>query len=215
VCVDAPTCAKTCGLITASCVSTNRQFTNLAQCLQVCPAWPVGTAADTAGDTLGCRQYHAGVANSSATNADAHCAHTGQSPVGICGTNCQAFCDQSIATCGTSGTNSQFASLAACTTACAQWSAGVSGATAGDSLACRLYHVTVAGGSAALATAHCSHTGTSGGGVCVATTTSTATTASTAMTSSTGSTTGISGASSAAAASGLLVAALAIVVLSL
>lgn len=53
----------------------------------------------------------------------------------------------------------------ACLAQCAQWPVGTEGATDGDSLACRLYHVGVA--NMADANVHCPHASPNGGGVCV------------------------------------------------
>jgi hypothetical protein len=76
---------------------------------------------------------------------------------------CQAYCDLAAANC--TGENTiDFVDLT-CLEACAMWDAGVEGATDGDTLACRTYHV---GGPAAGDPAtHCPHAGPDGGGVCV------------------------------------------------
>ena len=53
----------------------------------------------------------------------------------------------------------------ACLDQCAQWPVGDAGAIDGDSLGCRLYHVTVASTTEPLT--HCPHAGPNGAGVCV------------------------------------------------
>lgn len=53
----------------------------------------------------------------------------------------------------------------ACLDQCSQWPVGEAGAVDGDSLGCRLYHVTVASTTEPLT--HCPHAGPSGAGVCV------------------------------------------------
>src|ERR1035437_5528950 len=55
-------CTAYCTSIMGACTGANQQFTGMDQCVNSCKAFPVGTAADTAGHTLGCRTYHAGAA---------------------------------------------------------------------------------------------------------------------------------------------------------
>ena len=45
--------------------------------------------SDQAGNTLGCRNYHAEMAK---TDATTHCVHAGPSGGGVCGTPCEGFC---------------------------------------------------------------------------------------------------------------------------
>jgi len=59
---------------------------------------------------------------------------------------------------------SAYQNTAACLAQCGQWPLGEINATGGDSLGCRLYHVTVASGSEP--NVHCPHAGPSGDGVC-------------------------------------------------
>ena len=56
-------CASYCGLVTTNCTGDNAQFEDSADCLAFCAGagWTVGTVDDTAGATLGCHIYHAGV----------------------------------------------------------------------------------------------------------------------------------------------------------
>ena len=51
-----------------------------------------------------------------------------------------------------------------CATDAATWPAGTPGATSGDSLSCRLYHLGVA---VVMPDDHCAHADADGGGVCV------------------------------------------------
>ncbi|MEX1364950.1 MAG: hypothetical protein AB1Z98_17610 [Nannocystaceae bacterium] len=60
---------------------------------------------------------------------------------------------------------SEYANAQHCLDHCAQWPLGEGGATAGDSLGCRTYHVTVA--SSTDPELHCPHSGPSGMHVCV------------------------------------------------
>jgi hypothetical protein len=148
----APTCAEYCGLIQAACTGANGQYASEAICLASCEAFDVGTAADTSGNTLGCRIYHATAA---AGGPDVHCTHAGPGGDGACGNNCEGFC--AIAQDACTGDNAQYADEAACLAECSGFPADTkynTNQTAGDSLACRLYHLTVAATDPAV---HCSH----------------------------------------------------------
>src|SRR5512140_1227584 len=55
-------CTKYCTDITANCTGANMQYANMDSCMGSCMGLPVGAAADTKGNTMGCRIYHAGAA---------------------------------------------------------------------------------------------------------------------------------------------------------
>ncbi len=81
------TCAGLCAQVTSVCTGANLQYTDMATCVSECTAamWPVGTEADTSGNTLGCRIYHSIVAGSNgATSAMTHCPHTSLFGGGVC-----------------------------------------------------------------------------------------------------------------------------------
>jgi hypothetical protein len=82
---------------------------------------------------------------------------------------CAAYCTTLTTNC--TATNTQFADATACNTYCVRartapefWSAGIAGATSGNSLACRTYH----GGAPAVAdpVLHCPHAGPTGANTC-------------------------------------------------
>jgi hypothetical protein len=143
-------CAKYCTDIMANCADMNAQYSSSEACMATCKTFPAGTAADTSGNTAGCRTYHAGAAK---MDPPLHCPHAGPSGDGACGMDCEGFCSVVVATCPT-----EYKDAASCATACAgikndvDYSAAV---TSGDSLSCRLYHATVATTDPAT---HCPHT---------------------------------------------------------
>ena len=49
--------------------------------MDACKMWYAGTDADTAGDTIGCRTYHAGAALGDPVT---HCPHASPSGGGVC-----------------------------------------------------------------------------------------------------------------------------------
>jgi hypothetical protein len=125
----------------------------MGTCLAVCATIPLGTAADTSGNTVGCR---ASRANAAAANPTAQCPQAGPGGAGTCGSNCQGFCQIVVASC--TGANQQYASSAACMTACAGFTDNVAfnaSVQTGNTLACRLYHSTETTQDPAT---HCPHT---------------------------------------------------------
>ena len=166
---EPPTCAYYCSLVGAACVGENAQYASDEACLEYCETWaalPAGTSADTAGNTVGCRTYHADVAADGAP--EVHCPHAGPSGGDVCGSWCDVYCDLASANC--TGTNALYADAAACDAACGGFATdGPPGALIGDDVQCRIYHLGVAGSDgAASAAVHCPHGAVDGGGVCVA-----------------------------------------------
>lgn len=132
-------CKSYCETITGNCTSANAQYASLQQCQSTCVAFTVGDESDRDGNTLGCRVYHADAA---ASDPGMHCTHAGPGGAGQCGSNCEGFCAVAASACA--GT---FADAAACMSACAGYDPGEpydAGDKAGDSFACRMYHLTVA-----------------------------------------------------------------------
>ena len=91
------TCDTYCDLITANCRSSDAgdggnfaQYDNRGECMSTCnaatsgaaPAWRLGSYG-VAGNTLGCRIYHADNAQSGAIPS-VHCQHAGEIPTAIC-----------------------------------------------------------------------------------------------------------------------------------
>jgi hypothetical protein len=176
-------CPTYCANIKANCTGLNTQYFDDTHCMATCAKFPLGASTDTSGNTLGCRIYHAN--NAKVTSMpDVHCPHAGPggaaisnaaTPPAVCGDACTNFCTLEIAACGLSGAaaTGQYASMTACMTACGGMNTGFDkthlynydpsktpvAAPTGDSLACRLYHVTNAIQGTTQATTHCPHTG--------------------------------------------------------
>lgn len=81
VAVDPPACATYCTTYLANCKDDLNAYTDEPDCLAQCAAWYPGTKEDTAGDTVGCRDYHAGAAMA---DAMLHCPHAGPGGGGVC-----------------------------------------------------------------------------------------------------------------------------------
>ena len=163
----ATACSDYCDKITANCTGANAQYSSKGDCVSACQnklAWPAGTSANT-GNTLSCRDYHAGLAGMNAGAATTHCPHAGPTSDGnMCGTLCENYCYLAAKNC--TGSNKLFETDAACMTACAGFATnGTYGATMGNTLQCRLYHVNVARDAA---NTHCPHSGVTPTAFCVA-----------------------------------------------
>jgi len=187
-------CEAYCNQINQSCaVRLNAaQYVSNQACMDYCNnnlfSNFLGAWNDTAGDSVGCRVYHADAAQ--ALNAAIHCTHAGPSGANTCGLWCDVYCDLVQQNCGSAGSNSQYATASACQTACASMAtSGSPGDTSGNTVQCRIYHAGVAGNPSSNAAVHCPHAGASGGGVCGTGTGSTATGAGTAGTTKSGAST--------------------------
>ncbi len=147
-----PSCSDYCTAIMKNCTGsdgssgggapdatkTHQQYSALANCMSACMAFPVGTLADTSGNTLGCRLYHAKAA---ATDATLHCPHAGPGGDGVCGKACDGYCQLVDKFCV--GTAKIYSDDAACHARCAATTDDVRfnvGTQDGNHVACLLYH---------------------------------------------------------------------------
>jgi hypothetical protein len=135
-------CDTYCAMIAASCTGQNQQYASTATCLATCAALPPGMPADLTGNSVGCRTYHATAAK---MDPDTHCVHAGPSGDGVCGDPCESFCTIVQAAC--TGGSAVYPTAKECMFECTMFPNSEpydASDTAGDSLACRLYHATVA-----------------------------------------------------------------------
>jgi hypothetical protein len=176
-----------CDTIMANCTGANAQYPSMAQCLATAAGFTLGAAStEMAGDTLGCRIYHAQnamVVNDPVT----HCPHAGpagakvDAAAGVCSvTPCEAFCNLNAKTCGTdaapiTGVTNRYASVDACKTACGTFSKVVQYTLPvpnANTMACRVFHLTNAAlykaePNVGMQNTHCGHTLATPTGVCV------------------------------------------------
>lgn len=160
-------CTSYCTEIMGNCTEANAQFTDMATCMGTCKGYPVGALADTSGDTLGCRIYHAGAAGKVAANQLIHCPHAGitggdkdpMGTAGTCGEPCDAFCAVALVVCA--GQPLEYADTSACMTECKTFKADTASYSTADAanndMGCRMYHLTAASAGAAAAMTHCAH----------------------------------------------------------
>jgi hypothetical protein len=151
-------CNSYCTAILGACTSANAQYSSMANCVDSCGHFDVGTSPATTGNTLACRVYHTGVAR---MNPNTHCIHAGPSGGGVCGTSCEGFCKLAVPVCPTQYQTAQ------CPGACAGFATTPpysSNVSTGDSFACRMYHLTEAATDSAT---HCGHTGVTATAFCM------------------------------------------------
>ena len=155
-------CDAYCDQAMANCMGENTIYPDRASCEAACAAMPAGAWNDRGGNSASCRAYHASFP--AAGDAATHCPHAGiSSDSGICGTPCDAYCDQAMANC--MGANELYSDRSACEAACSGFPTGTWNDTGADSAHCRAYHASFpAAGDPAT---HCPHAGVSGDGVCV------------------------------------------------
>lgn len=148
-----PACMNYCTELMAACSGANLQYSSLESCLGVCGTFPQGMVGDVTGNSLACRLYHTGAA---AEDADTHCVHAGPGGADFCGTNCESFCAIATSICPTEHPTNE-----GCLAQCAGYSDAEkydASDVNGDTLACRLYHLTVAAVDDQMALVHCPHT---------------------------------------------------------
>ncbi|NUP04560.1 MAG: hypothetical protein HOW73_00685 [Polyangiaceae bacterium] len=169
----AATCDAYCTTITEGCVAANAQYASKEACVAECAAFPQGDAGAMSGNSLECRAYHASVA-AGGTDPAIHCVHAGPlggGPVAMAGcvdemNVCNAFCQIAEEVCGDIDGYYEFTSFDDCKTKCGTIDNTTADfnidETSGDTLACRMYHLSVA----ATDETHCAHLGTEvmGGG---------------------------------------------------
>lgn len=124
-----------------------QQYSDMDDCMNSCQAFPVGTASDTTGDTLGCRDAYAKKAATNAAMAALHCTHAGPGGDGVCGDNCTGYCDIAMMYCTDANSAKLYDTRVACTADCARRMTDMKLDTGsgprtdmGNEVACLLYH---------------------------------------------------------------------------
>jgi hypothetical protein len=151
---DPLSCEAYCAAVAVACTGENLQYRSTAACLGLCQTWPVGTLADTTGDTLGCRINQTTVAGNTGERSD--CAGAGPGGNGICGTNCASFCASLAIVCPTDYDGSAADCMTDCgrLPSCGDYHVDPAQDPDDDTVQCRLFHLTSATQSA---TTHCPH----------------------------------------------------------
>lgn len=150
VAVEAPppetACEEYCRVVGENCVEDDEQYASLAACLAVCAVLDPGRRGDMLGNTVQCRLGRAELAATTGEPGD-YCFSAGPGGAGVCGDDCEGFCAVMAAKCDQMGPFEQ------CLSTCDDVP-DLSGAPtniaynttiqSGDSLQCRLFHVSAA-----------------------------------------------------------------------
>ena len=149
-------CDRYCATIAESCSGENEQFASPAACLAVCEKLPPGAPGDFAGNTIECRLARAELARATGEPQN-YCFSAGPGGAGVCGDDCEGFCAIMAETC------MQMGSFDECLPECLEVP-NLSGPPDnltyetslqdGDSVQCRLFHVSAA---TLDASTHCVH----------------------------------------------------------
>lgn len=146
-------CEMYCSAMMAACGGVNAQYTSVESCIGACGGMPPGNPGETSGNSLSCRIYHAGMAS---IDPVVHCVHAGPSGAGACGQNCEGFCAIANSICP-----AEHPTVDQCLGNCEVFPDTEPYNTedaAGDTLACRIYHLMIAATSPGDAEVHCGHT---------------------------------------------------------
>lgn len=150
-------CASYCGAIQARCTDTLARYGTMEECVASCTLLPVGALGEMAGHTLGCRIYHTEAAGE---DAEAHCEHAGPGGGLMCGASpCEGFCSMAPATCPGQWSANTCMNQCGNLTSTPPFSIN----SAGDTVECRLYHLTAATVDPGT---HCAHTARNGNPIC-------------------------------------------------
>ncbi len=149
-------CARYCDLVAANCSGVNQQYASPAACRAVCDLLDPGRPGDLSGNTVSCRLRQAELAASTGEPLN-YCFSAGPGGAGSCGTDCEGYCSVMSAQC------EQLGPEETCLRACAdvpdlsrppQSSKYNTTQQTGNSLQCRLYHVSAASLDPVI---HCAH----------------------------------------------------------
>ena len=148
-----PSCEDYCNIEMVACDGNLAQYESMEQCLTTCGALDPGRNDDTAGNTVGCRRYHA---YNSSVSPSGHCFHSGPTGDGHCGDHgriadghtgpCESYCALLPQACQAEF-DSEFGTAEKCMEACvelpeADYDSGYTIAKAAEStgLHCRVLH---------------------------------------------------------------------------
>lgn len=153
-------CGAYCNAVMANCTAQFQQYRDQTTCLAVCSHLPLGTAGEDTGDTVACRLTHAQAVTGTG-EPGTECPVAGPGGSGVCGSNCDGYCTLMHTICA-----DKFATIPDCETACSGvpdlggYNSSIEG---GNSIQCRLYHVSAA---SLVPSTHCPHA--AGEAICVA-----------------------------------------------
>jgi hypothetical protein len=96
-----PKCQDYCTKIGNLCTTPNSAYADITTCLGICRLFPPGEAIEKTGNTLACRLNQLNnqlITGEPSTLADT-CANAGPGGAGVCGSNCESYCQLYQAAC--------------------------------------------------------------------------------------------------------------------
>jgi len=154
---DPLSCESYCVAVQAGCTGEFAQYQTREVCLSTCALLPLGTAADTSGNTVGCRLHNVQLATDTGERGD-HCPIAGPAGGASCGDRCQNFCSVFVPSCiGLSAVADTESCLAFCASSIdhPEWNPLVpEELDHDDSIQCRIWHLANAAQSPDI---HCGH----------------------------------------------------------
>jgi hypothetical protein len=156
-----PACTEYCNTVMANCTDANAQYVSLPVCLADCSHFPLEGPDKNFGNSVQCRQYEATLAGTSGEPDDS-CSAAGPDGDPVCGSACDSYCGLIMPICPTA-----FGSSAECLHDCKSMVDLGSYNTSdqrGDTLQCRIFHVSAATQSPS---SHCPHAGAESTRYCV------------------------------------------------
>ncbi|HMJ51831.1 MAG TPA: hypothetical protein VK540_07130 [Polyangiaceae bacterium] len=152
---DSPQCIAYCDKVITACTGQFAVYSDRDACLGVCRQLPLGD--EPFDNTVACRSRQADFAVSTQEPRD-HCPAAGPGGDGLCGKNCEAWCLLLEKTCP-----KEFGAMSSCPRACAALkdtgSFSLDADHTGDTIQCRLEHVSNASARPAAPATHCRHAG--------------------------------------------------------
>ncbi|HTV22326.1 MAG TPA: hypothetical protein VMG12_26745 [Polyangiaceae bacterium] len=154
--VEESLCERYCDTVAAACTGDNEQYASLMACTAVCNLLDAGEPGDLNNNTVECRLARAELAQATG-EASSYCHTAGPGGGGVCGSDCEGFCTLMAAKCSLMGDYEQ------CLPLCedvpnrsdvVETDTYRTAIQSGDSVQCRLYHVSAATLDPIM---HCSH----------------------------------------------------------
>ncbi|HKQ67918.1 MAG TPA: hypothetical protein VJT73_01200 [Polyangiaceae bacterium] len=147
-----PACEEYCTDVMANCTGANAVYSKRENCLGVCRLLTPGDPFEPGGNTVACREAQAKLAKET-MEPSVHCPNAGPGGNKACGSNCASYCRLYAAAC-----EAVSPTPAHCEAACGALldteKFDVAADHAGDTLQCRLVHVSSAANDPA---GHCPH----------------------------------------------------------
>jgi hypothetical protein len=139
-------CLDYCDTVGTACTGKNQQYATQIACLAVCEQLQPGNPGATSGNTVECRL---GLADQALRTGEPsnYCYAAGPGGAGVCGSDCEGFCTMMTQKCTQMGTFSQCVNSCLLVPDLSQAPTNLrydSSQQSGNSLQCRLFHVSAA-----------------------------------------------------------------------